>query len=168
MNDSQAVADVELKEQLIEEVFNALVKNPMMTLRELKGLTDAEMEAMYAVGYNFAQSGRLEDARKVFNGLLVLDHAEKKYWYAVAAVLQKLGQYKEALMGYQVCAFLDDTNPKPQYHCAECHLALGDAELAANALEMMDELAEKSSETGRAYQEKAALLRARIEKGTKG
>ncbi len=129
------------------------------TLRDLKGLTDGEMEAIYSLGYNFYTTGRLDDADKVFRFLVLIDHTCPKYWIGLGAVQQVKRDYKHAITSYAYASFLDIDNPKPQYHAAECFLATGDKVNALSALDALDAFAPKENEVGRLYRAKAEALR---------
>lgn len=147
---------------LFEDSFKKLTTDGTTTVRALKGLTDAQMEAIYAVGYANFQSGKFSEAEKIFKALLILDHLEKKYWFAFGGVREAQRDFKSALQAYQTCAFLDLDNPKPQYHCAVCHLALGDRQNALYALDALNDYAPKDTELGKRYLAKGAALRAKI------
>lgn len=149
--------------EVVEEAFKKMVGGGLTTMREVKGISNKQMNAMYAVGFNLFNAGRLEDAKKVFNGLLILDHLERKYWFAMGAVLQQLKDFNEALKCYQVAAFLDIKIAKTQYQIAECHLALGDKENALNAIGAMFEYADLTGEQGEKYRAKAETLKKVIE-----
>ncbi len=130
------------------------------TMRELKGITKAEMEAVYSVGFNMYRTGRYDDAEKIFRFLVLFDHLEPKYWLGVGAVQQVRKDYAGAISSYGYASFLDLSNPKPQYHAAECFLALGDKANAASALVALDQYCPpESTEIGREYRAKAAELR---------
>jgi len=136
----------------------------MGTVRELKGITDTEMEAIYSLGYSFYTTGRYDDAEKVFRFLVLFDHLNAKYWTGLGAVQQVKKLYGDAVTSYGYASFLDLENPKPQYFAAECFIALGDKENAASALAALDEFCPKDTEIGREYRAKAAELKAIIEK----
>ena len=130
------------------------------TMRELKGITKAEMEAVYSVGFNMYRTGRYDDAEKIFRFLVLFDHLEPKYWLGVGAVQQVRKDYQGAIASYGYSSFLDLSNPKPQIHAAECFLALGDKVNAASALIALDKYCPpESTEIGREYRAKAADLR---------
>lgn len=130
------------------------------TMRELKGITKAEMEAVYSVGFNMYRTGRYDDAEKIFRFLVLFDHLEPKYWMGVGAIQQVRKDYNGALASYGYASFLDLQNPKPQLHAAECFLALGDKPNAASALLALDKYCPPdSTEIGREYRAKAAELR---------
>ena len=130
------------------------------TMRELKGITKAEMEAVYSVGFNMYRTGRYDDAEKIFRFLVLFDHPEPKYWMGVGAIQQVRKDYNGALASYGYASFLDLQNPKPQLHAAECFLALGDKPNAASALLALDKYCPpESTPIGREYRAKAAELR---------
>lgn len=149
-------------EKLLEESFMGFMSNAGLTIRDLKGLSDEDMEAIYAIGYSHFQAGKFDEAEKMFKALVLLDHLEKKYWFAFGGVCEAKRDFARALQAYQTCAFLDIDNPKPQYHCAVCHLALGDKENAINALDALEDYAPKDTELGKRYLAKGAALRAKI------
>ncbi len=136
----------------------------MGTIRELKGITDAEMEAIYSLGYSFYNTGRYDDAEKVFRFLILFDHLNPKYWTGMGAVQQIKKLYTDAITSYGYASFLDLDNPKPQYFAAECFLAMGDKDNALSALAALEEFCPKESELGREYRAKAEELKALIAK----
>ena len=152
----------EINTDTIAEAANKFATG-FATMREFKGITKAEMEAVYSVGFNMYRTGRYEDAGKLFQFLVLFDHLNPKYWLALGAVQQVAKDFKGAVASYAYASFLDLENPKPQLHAAECFLALGDKENALSSLAALDEYCPKNTETGRQYREKAAALRKQIE-----
>ena len=152
----------------LEEKFNKAVNDPsfaemiekgLTTVREQKGITDAEMNAVYAVAHNFYMTGRYEDAETVFKFLVIFDHLNPKYWIGLGAVRQVQKRYKEAVAAYaNVVGNLDVDNVKASYYAAECYLAMGDRQNAQSALEHVKHFADMKTETGRKYAAKAAKL----------
>ena len=128
------------------------------TIRDVKGLSDDEMEALYSVGYNLFQSGKYDDAEKVLRYLAMIDHTNAKYWLALGVLLQTVRKFEQAAACYGFAGFLDLSNPEPQFYAAECFLALGDRESAKSALAALEEFAPKDS----VYREKAKKLAARL------
>ena len=130
------------------------------TMRELKGITKAEMEAVYSVGFNMYRTGRYDDAEKIFRFLVLFDHLEPKYWMGVGAIQQVRKDYQGAIASYGYASFLDLRNPKPQLHAAECFLALGDKVNAASSLMALDKYCPpETTPIGREYRAKAAEMR---------
>lgn len=143
--------------QIAEGVKSLIEKQA--TLKELKGVTNDELEAVYSLAFGYYQTGKYEDAHKLFQFLVLFDHMNAKYWFGLGAAQQALMDYKSAAVSYGYCSFLKLDNPKPQFHAAECFLALGDKKSAASALFALNEYCPKDSELGREYRAKAAKLR---------
>ena len=154
MDDSNKKND-ELVQQLGEATARILKGG---TLRDEKGMTDDEVETIYALGYNLYSTGRADDAETVFDYLTLIDHTNAKFWIARGAVEQMKRQFEKAVTSYAFAGFLDLEDPKPQYHAAECYLALGDRERALSALAALDQYAPKDSP----YRAKAKALEEKI------
>ena len=152
-------ATQEFDEQRIREAADALFKGG--TIADIKGLSDDELETIYALGYNLYTTGQLKDADTVFRYLVFIDHTNAKYWIALGAVQQLNREFANAVTSYGFASFLDIHNPKPQYHAAECLLALGDKEKAESALAALDLYAPPDSP----YRAKAEALSKKIQAG---
>ena len=149
----------EINNDTIAEAANKFATG-FATMRELKGITKAEMEAVYSVGFNMYRTGRYDDAEKIFRFLVLFDHLEPKYWLGVGAVQQVRKDYQGAIASYGYSSFLDLSNPKPQLHAAECFLALGDKVNAASSLLALDRYCPpETTPIGREYRAKAAEMR---------
>ena len=129
------------------------------TIKELKGITNDEMEAVYSLAFNYYRTGKFEEAEKLFNFLALFDHLNPKFWMGVGAVRQVKKDFPGAVQAYGYASFLDLKNPKPQLHAAECFLAMGDKRNAASSLEALDHFCPKDTALGREYRAKAAELR---------
>ena len=140
-------------ENIAEAIEKVFVKGE--TLKDLRGLDDAQMEMIYSLGFGFYQSGRYEDAEKVFQLLTLLDYSEVKYWLGMGAVQQALRKFDQAVKSYAMGMMIDMHEPRLAYHAAECYLALGDKENAASALASVIEFAPEGSE----YRAKAEAIR---------
>ena len=132
------------------------------TIKEVKGVTNDELEAVYSLGFGYYSTGKFEDAQKLFEFLVLFDHLSTKYWFALGAVQQARKDYRKAIASYGYSSFLDLENPKPQFHAAECYLALGDKANAASAIMALEQYCPASTEAGREYRSKAAALRKTI------
>lgn len=133
------------------------------TMKEVRGITNDELEAVYSLAFGYYRTGKFEDAQKLFEFLVLFDHLNAKYWFALGAVQQARRDYAKAIASYGYSSFLDLENPKPQFHAAECYLALGDKENAASAILALEQYAPTGTETGREYRAKAAELKKRFE-----
>ncbi len=153
-----------ISEQAILESVRLFVEtNP--TIGELRGISPAELEAVYSLGFNYYRTGKYDEASKIFRFLVIFDHLNAKYWLALGAVQQVQKDYQNAITSYAYSSFLDLHNPKPQFHAAECFLALGDRDNASSALQALEEYCPKTGEPGAEYRAKAAELKKLIEEG---
>ena len=132
------------------------------TMKEVRGITNDELEAVYSLGFGYYNTGKFEDAQKLFEFLVLFDHLSTKYWFALGAVQQAQKEYQKAISSYSYSSFLDLENPKPQFHAAECYLALGDKANAASAIMALEQYCPKGTDVGREYRAKAAELRKTI------
>ena len=144
-------------EQQITEAAKAFASGA--TMKEVKGITNDELEAVYSLGFGYYNTGKFDDAQKLFEFLVLFDHLNTKYWFALGAVQQARKDFQKAIASYGYSSFLDLENPKPQFHAAECYLALGDKPNAASALLALEQYAPQNTEIGREYRAKAAKLR---------
>lgn len=94
------------------------------TLKMLHDVSQDTIEHIYAVGYNFFQSGKIEQAEKVFQLLSMLDHYQARFFIGLGAARQELGEYLQAIDAYSYAALVDVNDPRPPFHSAECHLKL--------------------------------------------
>ncbi|ENB2047474.1 SycD/LcrH family type III secretion system chaperone VcrH [Vibrio alginolyticus] len=94
------------------------------TLKMLHDVSQDTIEHIYAVGYNFFQSGKIEQAAKVFQLLSMLDHYQARFFIGLGAARQELGEYLQAIGAYSYAALVDVNDPRPPFHSAECHLKL--------------------------------------------
>ncbi len=153
--------ETKTKEQEMLETAKKLAEN-VTTIRDTKGISTGEMEAVYSLGFNFYNTGRYDEAEKVFKFLVLFDHMTPKYWIGMGAIQQVRKNYDGAITSYGYASFLDLHDPKPQYLAAECFFAKGDKTNALSALEALKTFAPKDTERGRDYLAKAAELEARI------
>ncbi len=132
------------------------------TLGELKGITPRELNAVYQMGLGFYNTGRFDDAEKVFTFLVTFDHLESKYWMAAGAVQQVKKEFEKAKSCYVQASMLDIHSPKPQYYVAECYLALGQKDDALASLDTLLEYCNGTDEVTREFRAKAEELKKKI------
>ena len=146
-----------ITEEKIAEAAKAFAAGA--TLKEVRGITNDELEAVYSLGFGYYNTGKFEDAQKLFEFLVLFDHLSTKYWFALGAVQQARKDFQRAIASYGYSSFLDLENPKPQFHAAECFLALGDKANAASAIMALEQYCPTGTDLGREYRAKAAELR---------
>ena len=82
--------------------------NGLSTLQELEGISDEEMETIYALGYNFFTYGKYDAAKDIFTGLTAYAPYTAHYWRALGAVNQQLKDYQEAIAAYDMAIANDE------------------------------------------------------------
>ena len=145
----------------LAEGIKSLVKDKA-TLKQVKGVTNGELEAVYSLAFGYYRTGKYDEALKLFQFLVLFDHLNAKFWFGLGATQQAIKDYQGAVASYGYCSFLNLENPKPQYHAAECFLAIGDKRNAASSLEALNEYCPENTDVGREYRAKAAKLREMI------
>lgn len=128
-------------DQARTELLATAILNGETDLAALNGLTEEELEGLYAMGYGFYTAGQQVDALDVFKFLCLHRHTEPRFWLGLGAVSQVTGQYNVALQAYGVCAMLRPDDPQVSLRAAECFLAVGNRASAGTALEAVIELA---------------------------
>ncbi|MGI4861983.1 MAG: tetratricopeptide repeat protein [Janthinobacterium lividum] len=91
-------------------------------------------EQRYARGFRAFKQGNYRQALGLFTRLLLGEPLNPRYLMASGACLQRLQRYEDALRPYCLCAAFSPTNLLCQLYIAQCLIALGKPEQAAEAL----------------------------------
>jgi tetratricopeptide (TPR) repeat protein len=83
--------------------------NDRVSLAELKGISREQLLQLSEAGYVKFKHGRLEEAEKIFQALIVLDHRNGYFHAMMGAVHQKCNRPIEAIMEYSQAVKI---NPK--------------------------------------------------------
>ena len=152
------MANETIGKDMIAKAAEAFIKDGA-TMKQLKGISNEELEAVYSLAFGYYRTGRFEDAFKLFQFLVLFDHLNAKYWFGLGAVQQATKDFGNAVVSYGYSSFLNLKNPKPQFHAAECFLALGDKTNALSSLAALDEFCPRDTDIGREYRAKAEALK---------
>ncbi len=125
-----------------------------------------QREALYQFGHGFYTQARYAEAFKVFSLLVVYEHMNERYLMGLAGAAQMLGRYTDALQHYATATMLMLNNPLPVYYSAECFIALGQKELAAESLRLVIELSTNSEPYAALEPRAQALLASLSDKRT--
>lgn len=157
----------EANEQIeLSELIKVLerIGNGEMTVAQARGITPQELEAVYALAYDYYRTGRIDEAETIFRFLTMFDHLNEKYWLGLGAIFQVKKQFDRAVKIYAyVAATLDLKNVSASYYAAECYLALGDLANARSAVEHVKRYADVATETGRTLKAKALKLEKQLD-----
>ncbi len=130
------------------------------TLKMLHDVSADTIEHIYAVGYNFFQSGKVEHTAKVFQLLSMLDHYQARFFIGLGAARQELGEYLQAIDAYSYAALVDINDPRPPFHSAECHLKLEQLTEAESGFYSAKEMSAGKSEYADLHQRADIMLEA--------
>lgn len=129
----------------------------MITMAELEGMSDEKMQGMADVGYTLLSQGRLRDARKIFEGLAVLNPYEAYYQLALGSIAQRNHEFDQALSHYTRAIQMNQLLPEPFANRAEVRLAMDDVEGAIQDLVQTVKLSKNSPNDSAALRAKATL-----------
>lgn len=127
------VQEVTLFDKNVMELANRAARGECIVREEL-GISDAEMEAMYTVAYNLFQNAKYDDAAKCFCLLSMFDPLQYKYMFGIASCFHMKSEYEMASMYYVMSSALDEDQPAPFLHAAECLIAMKDNDAAKDSL----------------------------------
>ena len=77
-------------EQAVELIQNGA------SIGSLIGFDKKRLELLYAIAYSLYNSGKFDDAAKVFRALCVYDGTQVRFWLGLGGSLQQLGKYESA------------------------------------------------------------------------
>jgi type III secretion system low calcium response chaperone LcrH/SycD len=106
-----------------------------LTPARLAGITPQELEAVYALGYDDLQAGRLGEACERMAFLVQQDPWERRYHLAFAYCLQQAGQWESAGRFYAQALLMDATDAACAVRTGECLEAMGALDEAREAYE---------------------------------
>jgi tetratricopeptide (TPR) repeat protein len=98
-------------------------------------LNGARMAAVLACGHNFFSEGRLEEARRIFEGLAVIDPKFSYIHTMLGAIYQKLEKHDVAILRYSLALKLAPNDITALTNRAEIYLTTGKILEAAEDLE---------------------------------
>ncbi len=104
------------------------------SLMEALQLSPEQFEALYAVGHNTYVAGKYEDAASFFGVLISIQPFDARVYIGFAASLQMQKKYEHAALFYQWACGIDQQDPNPMFHSAECYMAMDDTAGAKSAL----------------------------------
>ncbi len=105
-----------------------------------KRFSDAEIERLHALAYNFYQQGRFGDAERYYAFLATYRPTDCRFISAIGACRQMQKDFAGAIEAYSFATLLEPENPEPSLHVAECLLGMGEAAAAAETLRMVANL----------------------------
>ncbi|MCB1106705.1 MAG: SycD/LcrH family type III secretion system chaperone [Chlamydiia bacterium] len=116
-------------------VKEALKKVDGLIDDQAKTFSKDDLRVLYALAFTLYEGGDVQEAKKVFERLISCDPFTQKYWMGLAACSQQEKNYEEALKGWGMASLLENSNPTPHFHAAECYMALENRDEGKKAIE---------------------------------
>jgi len=110
-------------QQVALEVVDAVLAGA--PLKDVQGISDEQMNSLYAFAHQFYEQGRLDDAEKFFHFLCIYDFYNSHYWMGLAAVHQLKLNHQKAIDLYAIAFAQGKNDWRPMFYTGQCHLALG-------------------------------------------
>jgi type III secretion system low calcium response chaperone LcrH/SycD len=161
-----AAAEQEVDWEAVEALDKAINENGHI-VKDFAGVSDDEMEALYAVALQEFDAGKFEDAELRFALLCRLDHYSGRFWLGLGATRQMMKRYKDAINAYALAGLHDGENPVPGLRAAECYLAVGDLDNALSGAKAAVHWSEGKPELA-AFAARAEALMESIKRQQKG
>ncbi len=116
---------------------------------------------MYATAYKLYNDGNYETAVELFTQLVLSAPFNHGFWKGLASSEQMRKEYTAALHAWCMVVLLNDKDPLPHFHAAECYLSQGNAEEANKALNAAEQLLNLETDEGKGLAEKINLFKTR-------
>jgi type III secretion system low calcium response chaperone LcrH/SycD len=131
-NDDDQESDTPKNKDSIEELVGNILDSIAngTALKDIYGIPDEMMDAMYAHAYYFYQKGKLDDATTVFQFLYTHDIHNASYVMGLAAIQQQKKNYAKAAEMYALSYELDSKSALTLLYAGQCYLFLKDREQA--------------------------------------
>ncbi len=124
-------------------------------------LSQEGQNELYATAYNLYNDGDYGMAAKVFTKLVLSAPLNRGFWKGLASSEQMKKEYTAALHAWCMVVLLNDKDPLPHFHAAECYLSQDNAEEANKALKAAEQLLDLKTDEGKRLAEMINLLRRR-------
>jgi type III secretion system low calcium response chaperone LcrH/SycD len=122
--------DISSREGLVNALFNH-----GLTPALAHGITDDELEAVYAQGYEDLEQGRFDEALGQLSFLVSQAPWDRRFQYSLGLCQQHRGEYAAAGSFYANAMMLDATDALSAFRMGECLAAQDDREAARDAFE---------------------------------
>lgn len=93
-----------------------------ISLAELRGIKREDLFRLAEAGYTKFKHGRLEEAEKIYQGLIILDHRNAYFHAVMGAIHQKRGHPIEAILEYSQAIKLNKTDLSAHVNRGEIYL----------------------------------------------
>lgn len=116
------------------------------SMKELRGIDQKQLEAMYRIAYGRYDSGLYNDSLLIFRHLCLLDHSEYRFFLGLGVTQVALKQYAQAAATLSHAEKLDPSDPRASLSMAGCFIEMKKLPLARQALKVTMLRAKKSDQ----------------------
>jgi type III secretion system low calcium response chaperone LcrH/SycD len=109
----------------------------LLTLMRLEGVSDQELDSLYALGYNLFTYGNYEACREIFQNLTAYAPYEGYFWRALGAVNQQLKDYPQAIAAYDMAIANDESDVVSYVYRGESQILSGDVQAGLQDFEQV-------------------------------
>ena len=127
---SAEILDISTPEGLVDAYLNHGV-----TRASVHGITDEELEAVYAQALDALDQGLFDEAMGDLVFLVTHQPMDNRFQYNMGFCLQSLADFTAAASHYAYAMTLDATDALCAFRMAECLLAMDDREAARDGFE---------------------------------
>ncbi len=113
------------------------------TWQDFFNLSDETLLWIYKIGYRYHEERKTEEARALFQLLVMLNSQVSDYWVALGFTERQLSLESVALTSFAMAIILNPENPIPRYQSAELYFHLGQFEDALLELDVLSEIIAK-------------------------
>ncbi len=104
--------------------------------------TEEQIEIIYSIGHSLFSQGKYEEARNIFQILLIYRPLDAKYLFAYGLSCKNLGNFSDAIPAFVATIGIEPDNIKSACHLAECLVALGRKDECLSILDPVIEFTE--------------------------
>ena len=116
-----------------------------LTWAQVQGLSMQQVYSIAEIGYKLFMQGKYNDARTIFEGLIVLNPYDGYFYSVLGSIFAKQGKNEEALQNYTAAVHLSPFDIPSLINKAELLLKLGKFEEAFADLKKAIEVGEQNS-----------------------
>jgi Flp pilus assembly protein TadD len=122
------------KAQVVTQENIAKFVRGEMTWAQVQGVSMEQAYAFAELGYNLFMQGRYEDARKIFDGLVVLNPYDGYFHSVLGSIFARQNKVEDAFREYSIAVNLEPRDPQVFVNRAELLLKKGKFEEALGDL----------------------------------
>lgn len=134
---------------------------------QLPDVPEEVIESIYAMAYQFYESGDYEKAENTFGLLMILSPDDARHWLGLASTCQMTKDYPTAVVAYGAAAMLNPENPHIPLNAAECYFAAKQIKEGIDALQHAEEIALENKTVYADVLNQVSLLREAWDKNDK-